>query len=339
MAAFAINLSYGVTHVRIMNGVAEHLRWQQQLASQQRWGSTVTVSSPILSGYQGASIHTNVSTKEQAQEAVASAARHGFDVIKTYGSLSAEAFNWIREFAAQANIPVTKHGPHPVGDNPAVDNNADWSVLRGLQSLEHVEDIFQGPLGFTQNPEKLAETAGKLAELQVPVTPTLNIYRQLTQLSAEKNDFISRLPADYISPLVAWFDGRDQVQRWLDAPAKLAEHNQRTLNYLMTITGELFKAGVPILAGSDAGVLLSPHGLALHQELALLHASNPFDQQPAVSDPARGGERLPTSHVYRSTDVRVELPLEVQGRFLLIHDSEGSNALDRLLLVRMRENP
>lgn len=269
-AAFAINLSYGITHVRIMNGVPQHLVWRQQLADQSRFGSTVTVSSPILSGYQDTPLHRYIGSREQAREAVASAASLGYDLLKIYGSLGAEGYAWVREFADKAGIAIAKHGPHPAGLQAGHDHSADWSSLRGLQSLEHVEDIFQGPLNHLQDADKLTQTIQALADLQVPVTPTLAIYQQLTRISAEKDEFIDSMPKEYISPLVAWFDSHNQVQRWLDAPIEVAEHNRQTLAYLLEITARLHQAGVPILAGSDAGVLLSPHGQSLHQELALL---------------------------------------------------------------------
>ena len=50
----------------------------------------------------------------------------------------------------------------------------------------------------------------------------------------------------------------------------MASHNQNTFYYLQQITNQLLQQGIPILLGSDAGVLLSPHGLATHKELELL---------------------------------------------------------------------
>jgi len=42
---------------------------------------------------------------------------------------------------------------------------------------------------------------------------------------------------------------------------------------LQHITNSLHESGVPLLVGSDSGVLLSPHGLATHNEMRLLEES------------------------------------------------------------------
>ena len=50
----------------------------------------------------------------------------------------------------------------------------------------------------------------------------------------------------------------------------MIKHNQKTLAFLIDITKELNQNQVPLLVGSDSGVLLSPHGIATHKELKLL---------------------------------------------------------------------
>jgi adenine deaminase len=98
----------------------------------------------------------------------------------------------------------------------------------------------------------------------------LNIFWQLTQISKDKQHFIDGLPENYISPITRWEDKNNQVERWLNSSDNMSAHNQKTFSFLSTITKALSKSNIPILVGSDAGVLLSPHGLATHNELRLL---------------------------------------------------------------------
>lgn len=262
-AAFTIALSHGVTHVRLMNGVKEHLQWRKELEIGNRIGSTLTVSSPIISGFKNAHIHYSAQTPAQASKAVMKAKQQGYDLIKAYGNLDAPVLQALLREAKKQKIPVAKHGPHPAPD-------MEWNTLAGLQSLEHVEDIFQGPLNYQQDQQKLDETIVKLKTLNTPITPTLNIFWQLTEISAQKQTFIDALPKGYISPIIALEEKQNQVKRWSKSSVEMVEHNQKTFAFLQEITRELYRADISLLVGSDSGVLLSPHGLATHKELELM---------------------------------------------------------------------
>lgn len=261
--AFTIALSHGVTHLRLMNGVEEHLTWQKELEEGRRIGSTLTVSSPIISSFKDGYLHHSVQTPLEASEAVIQAKRQGYDLIKAYGNLSAPVLKALLREARQQQIPVAKHGPHPAPDMA-------WDELVGLQSLEHAEDIFQGPLNYQEDRQKLDDTIIQLKALNTPVTPTLNIFWQLTQISEGKQHFIDSLPEDYISPIIALETKHNQVKRWLDSPEGMVAHNKKTLAFLQEITHKLYLADIPLLIGSDSGVLLSPHGIATHKEMELM---------------------------------------------------------------------
>src|SRR5690606_8314756 len=113
-----------------------------------------------------------------------------------YGNLTGPVLKALLNEAKNQHIPVAKHGPHPVAD-------MEWNELLGLQSVEHVEDIYQGPLNYQHDQKKLDEIIGKLKALNIPITPTLNIYWQLTQISEQKQAYIDTLPKDSISPIIA----------------------------------------------------------------------------------------------------------------------------------------
>lgn len=262
-AAFPIALSHGVTHVRIMNGVPAHLEWREALNNGSMVGSTVTVSSPIVSGYDNAPLHRTVHTASQAREAVREFSNAGYDLIKVYGNLNQNALTALVDEAHKQGIPIGKHGPHASGDMPV-------STLIGFQSFEHAEDIYQGPLNYEMDETLLPPIIDDLKATGVPITPTLNIFNQLTMISAQKQTFLDTLPEEYTSSIIALEAKKNQVSRWLEAPDAMVKHNQTTMAFLLTITRALHQADIPLLVGSDSGVLLSPHGLATHSEMQLL---------------------------------------------------------------------
>jgi hypothetical protein len=265
-AAYIFTLSHGVTHVRIMNGVPKQLEWRDNIEKGLQIGSTSTVSSPIVSGYKDANLHHGVETALEAQSAVREYKRQGYDLIKAYGNLNENALSAIIKEGIKLDIPIAKHGPHASG-NMSIDQ------LTGFQSFEHVEDIFQGPLNHQFSREHLPKILQDIKATNVPVTPTLNIYYQLTKLSQEKHAYLATTSKEYTSDIIALEATYNQVERWLSASNSMADYNQKTLTFLKYITKRLHENEVPLLVGSDSGVLLSPHGIATHNEMRLLQES------------------------------------------------------------------
>lgn len=264
-AAFTLALSHGVTHVRILNGVPDHLIWRDQINTGELIGSSATVSSPIISAYEDAYLHHTVQTADQAKAAVKQYQLQGYDLIKVYGNLNGESLTALVEAGKALNIPIAKHGPHASEDLPV-------SSLIGLQSFEHIEDIYQGPLNYKFSPNRLPAIAEEIKATNVPITPTLNAFYQLTKLSEEKEKekFLETIPTEYTSDIIALEASKNQVKRWLTSSDKMAKHNKKTLKFLQQITKVFHDAKITMLVGSDSGVLLSPHGLATHNEMQLM---------------------------------------------------------------------
>jgi len=262
-AAYILTLSHGVTHVRIMNGMPKQLLWRDKIESGLLLGSTSTVSSPIITGNKDAYLRHGVETAEEARAAVQEYQLQGYDLIKAYGDLNQTALEALIEEGEKLAISIAKHGPHGSGDMPI-------SQLAGIQSFEHVEDIFQGPLNYEFAPQRLPEIAQRLKETNVPVTPTLSIFYQLTKLSQDKDAYLAMTSTQYTSDIMAFETSNNQVKRWLTASDNMFAHNNKTLKFLQHITKVFHDKGVPLLVGSDSGVLLSPHGLATHNEMRLM---------------------------------------------------------------------
>lgn len=282
-AAYILTLSHGVTHVRVMNGIPKQLLWRDNIASGSQIGSTSTVSSPILSGYKNEYLQHGVETAEEARRAVREYHAKGYDLIKAYGNLNKASLSAIVEEGKRLAMPIAKHGPHASGD-------MQISQLKGFQSFEHVEDIYQGPLNHEFSPELLPKIVNDLKATNVAVTPTLNIYYQLTKLSKDKEEYLKTIPQNYTSDIIALETKMNQVKRWLQASDDMAIHNQKTMRFLQYITKNLHESSIPLLVGSDSGVLLSPHGLATHNEMRLLEDAglNVYDVLAAATiNPAK----------------------------------------------------
>lgn len=291
-----LNLAYGVTSVRNLNGKKMHLRWKQELQNEEWLGSNMVVSSPILAGEGTHALNQQVLSPQEGREQVRKAQSNGYDLIKVYGYLTAEIFEAIIDEAKSVNIAVAKHGPHPAKGN-------DWSNLAGIQSLEHVEDIFQGPLNYQFDHEKLQLIAKKLKALNVAIVPTLETFNHLTRLSNDKEIFINTLALDYINPLHFDIESHFSVSRWLQDNEQQSAYHVKKLQFLLAIVTELHANQVKLLVGSDAGTMYTLPGIATHNEMQWLKQSGLSNFEVLKAATINAAQTLAIDHLYGSVSV------------------------------------
>ncbi len=303
-------LAHGVTTVRNMRGLPMHLRWKRELAAGQWLGSNLVTSSPVLDGEKYAhALQQVVVSPERARELVKKYHRDGYDLIKAYGYLDKEVFLAITAQARALDYPVAKHGPNPV-------EGLDLTANSGLQSLEHVEDIFQGPLDFSFDHDAMAAWVRDLQALEPSVTPTLATFHHLVELSRRKSDFVNTLPLDTLNPLYRALNREFTVNRWLSASTEQAEWNVKVEAFLMTIVAELDRQGVRLLVGSDGGTMYMPPGSSTLLEIELL---------------ARAG--VPADRILQAATINAAAALGID-------DDYGAVAAGRIAdLVVVRANP
>ncbi|QYK05850.1 amidohydrolase family protein [Shewanella zhangzhouensis] len=260
----AMYLAYGVTSVRNMRGNVAHLRWKQELNAGQWLGSNLFTSSPVLDGPLHAhALQKVVTSAEAARQLVKQYKSEGYDLIKAYGYLEPDIYTAIVDEAFRLNFPVAKHGPQAILGLDLISN-------AGLQSLEHVEDIFQGPLNYSLDEAKMVGWVRELRYLKPRITPTLATFHHLTELSIRKQDYVETIPLNTLNPLYRLLHQQLEVKRWLQASPELANWNKQEEAFLLKIVNELNKQGIELLLGSDAGTLFLTPGESTHLEIALL---------------------------------------------------------------------
>jgi imidazolonepropionase-like amidohydrolase len=159
---------------------------------------------------------------------------------------------------------------------------AQDAVEDGIDCLEHITSVFdfaipadagRGPdvrstLDLA-NPQALGLIA-LLAKRDVPVDPTLVVFKNMLLLSdleeVQKHPDNARVP----ERLRTYWDGYRRGQGL--APSTRDRRTKEFQKY-QELTGLLYKAGVPLLVGTDAPEPYCPPGYALHQEMELLVAS------------------------------------------------------------------
>ena len=221
-----------------------------------------------------------VHTPEEAREAVRDLKAAGVDFIKVYSSLPKDLYLAVAAAARSERIPFVGHVPYPVTAAEASD--------AGQRSLEHLTEVDVGTSGeeeaikgeeldamnqkhgYIPDPVRLKSTfdSAKATALferfrknntwQVPTLVVFYEERRLAEPGLVGNDsllvYIPKLLRDY----------------WRSLPTDIAVKMVALYAIHSDLVGRLYRAGVPILAGSDSPNPFVYPGFSLHDELGLL---------------------------------------------------------------------
>jgi imidazolonepropionase-like amidohydrolase len=290
---FVVN---GVLSVRDMAGTwAQLTAWRREIAAGTLVGPRILASGPYLEGGEIGIPHLLARTPEEARAAVDSLGRLGVDLVKLHGQLSRESWFAALRAARERGLRTGGHVPRSISAAEASDS--------GLGSLEHLLQIpipctpaeslalaprfpLQALLGRCSSAE-LAPLFARLGRNRTAVVPTLVASYEIARwpLTDLPGDRFARYLPDTLRRFVA------EIFR---IPPGIPPGAHRTGRALfakrLALVGAMHRAGVVLLAGTDAPLRNSPPGFGLHAELALLVQAglSPFAAlRAATLEPAR----------------------------------------------------
>jgi len=240
----------------------------------------------------GAGIRGNgvirATTPEEAREVVALYYENGYKQIKIYQSLEPEIVRVLSEEAHNRGMTVTGHVPTPVG-------NAITAVEIGMDQFSHRSQFLSvlfpdknrselGAFYLTENevsPEQIEKAIEFLLEHNTVLDPTISL------------DLIRNLPwgtpvesvePDVIKIAYELFEGK----RFLSgvSPDQAEKSTEDTIK-AMEIIGDFFRAGIPIVAGTDNVVPVYSLYLEIETYQKLAHLTPLEAIQTATIIPAR----------------------------------------------------
>ncbi len=305
----------GVVGVRDMHA---HLPFmllplRKQIAEGRKVGPKILTAISMVDGapplWGGTLTATNA---EEGRKAVQTLKEKGADLVKVYSGLPPEAFEAICEEAKKVGLPVSGHVPESVGVMAA--------SSKGVRSMEHIFGIltaassqesalrsemvssmrgidaktFYGLLIRSQvkaldtfDGERAEGLFREFARNRTYQCPTLTVHRMFARLteSSFREDARVRYTPSLIKN-VAW----KQTLAWVEPIAQNAADQRRLFAKTMEIIGQMHRAGVPILAGTDTSNPYCMAGFSLHDELELLVEAglSPLAAlQSATIEPAR----------------------------------------------------
>ncbi len=293
-------LANGVVGVRDMSGPPDARAWRAALSSQDP-SPTIYLGSPIIDGLNPVWPDSiAVADQAQARQVVEEQQRRGADFIKVYSKLSRDAYFAIADEAHKCGIAFEGHVPESV--------TAAEASEAGQKSIEHLtrvadgcskeeasidseiqrqEALFRSPEATM--PQKI-DSGKNIIRLNLRVIDTFDeaTAQHLFALFVKNRTWqcptLTLLRAQIDAPLLA-DDPRlkylsSEVRAKWDAGyyknvppgprAAIAKLSTLQFDESKRLVGLMYRAGVPLLAGTDS---MNPQcfpGFGLHDELALL---------------------------------------------------------------------
>ena len=282
-------LANGVTGVRDMGYFVDSAAlWRREVAAGRVLGPRLVVGGRVDGPIGRAPWASRVATAAQARRAADSLVRLGADFLKVYSHVPREAYFALAEASRGLGVPFAGHVPHAVSAAEASD--------AGQRSMEHEDDLMRAcssrdaglraqladraalagrrevdvmreqarALRASDDPARCRALLARLARNGTWVVPTLAVYQPYARALDSAATHPARLAyvpralreAWRLRPSVAAFEPGDTavVAAFFSLPR----------------TGEMRRAGVRLLVGTDAPLPYVVPGFSVHDELELL---------------------------------------------------------------------
>jgi imidazolonepropionase-like amidohydrolase len=308
----------GVTGVRDMGGSPEEFellnQWRKELEQSIFPGPRVVAAGIVVDGpaARGRPDSLNVTTAGEARQAVQTLKQRGADFIKVYSLLPRAAFWAIADEAKRQGMTFAGHVPasvsaaeaadagqksmeHLFGVLPACSSNEAMLRDEALTEIQNssapvfIREELRAQVKTldTYDAQKAAALFARFAQNNTWQVPTLVGWQNLAE--AETAPFIHDARLTYLprERREAWTAQRAYLRNHITA--EYWAHSQRLFRKQLDVVAAMHRAGVGILAGTDAAGFYVIPGFSLQDELGLLVEAGLTPMaalQAATRDPA-----------------------------------------------------
>jgi hypothetical protein len=290
-------LANGITSVRDMGGYLESLiPLRKEIEEGKRIGPSIVYAGPYLDGsppsFEPSFVVTN---RVQANEDVHQLVLRKVDFVKVQSMLGRDAYFAIAEAANRERIPFVGHVPDRVTAAEAAD--------AGQHSVEHLTNVLRGcsrdepklmreQLYVPPNKEVPAQSHARIVQWQQELLDSYSQQSADTLIAKFRDNYVWQTPTlvllknnafptldnsaaansqlQFIPPrtLEIWERGRAAQMQFVTQPE--SDLRAQLFAKSSSLVGQMQKAGVKILAGTDSPAPYVVPGFALHHELELL---------------------------------------------------------------------
>ena len=261
----------GVTTVFELSGRAEHFGQRNEIVNRKVIGPRIALAL-LIDGGDAPGVVAN--TASDGRQTVRIAKAGGYDFIKVYSRLNIETYKAIIDEANKQGMKVVGHIP-----NAFKGKTAD-AFVPNFDMVAHAEEFSKQTDDFSdEQAKRFAQLAKQNGTWFSPTLITIvKIAEQVRSLDAIRN-----LPAlRYVHPLVQ--------SKWLTANSYHNDSSQQRIDYFdklndfhVRLVKAFREAGVPVVAGTDAGTSGVVWGFSLHDEIELLVKAGLTTKEALVS--------------------------------------------------------
>jgi imidazolonepropionase-like amidohydrolase len=301
-----VMLANGLTTARILAGHPAYLEAKSNVNSGKWTGPELMVASPQFVGrWPWPTEFKNfevVDTREKAAEAVRKYKEEGYDAIKITFMVKREAYDAIVKTAKEIGIPVVGH----VG--PEVKLPAALAVGEQVEHMDEFIDMLLPDTTYNDGQSvsdmniwrrsawatvpyldetKIRSLVKAVKEAGIDVSPTNFFFLSSFGESMTDEQYKQRPDYAYIPNELLEERWSIKDRYWKNAPA--AESRGKYVHLRKKMTYELWKAGVPLMAGSDSPEWFLVTGFSIHDEIETFVKAglSPFAAlQTATTNPA-----------------------------------------------------
>lgn len=269
----------GITTVRGMLGAPGQLALRERARSGAVVSPTLYLAGPSFNG-------SSVSSPAQAEEMVRAQKREGWDLLKVHPGLTRDEYDAMARAARAEGIRFGGHVPAGVGLLRA--------LAAGQETFDHLDGYVEHLRGAEgpMDPAAVADVLRRTREAGAWMVPTMALWEVL--YGTADLDSLRAYPELRYMP-------RAQVEGWsrayrerLAAPGFDAAQGRRVVAARQQLLGEMSRAGVRILMGTDAPQQFSVPGFSLHRELERMAAAGMTPWQILRSGTRSVGEYFAT---------------------------------------------
>jgi imidazolonepropionase-like amidohydrolase len=248
----------GVTTVLELSARPEHFGERNEIIKGNVIGPRIALAF-LIDGGDGSGNVAN--TPADGRQSVRIAKAQGYEFIKVYSSLNIETFKAIVDEANKQGMKVVGHIPN------AFKGRIEEAFVPNYDMVAHAEEYAKQTDNFSdQDARRFAQLAKKNGTW---LTPTLTTIVRIGE-QARSLDAIRNLPSlKYVHPLMQ--------SKWLTSnnyntgttPDRVA-YIDKIADFNVRLVKAFKEAGVPMVAGTDAGTSGVVWGFSLHDEIELL---------------------------------------------------------------------
>jgi imidazolonepropionase-like amidohydrolase len=255
MAPYVAN---GVTQIFNLDAQTGSFAQRNQIESGAVMGPHMALAA-LIEG--GTSSGRKANSPSDGRQAVRDAKAEGYEFIKVYSALDADTYAAIIDEA-------TKQGLRTVGHIPdAFQGKLAEAFVPNFGMVAHAEEFSKHSKDFTDGD---AEQYAQLAKQNGTwLTPTMTTMRWIASETRSLDELRALPSLQYMHPLIQ--------SKWLlankynkNSTPEDADYFDRMVEFHVRLVRAFKKAGVPIVAGTDAGTSGVVPGFSLHDELELL---------------------------------------------------------------------